>query len=314
MAKPPRPKKIRVKAEEITVEELQEGNRYGLRHATHYATIKENILNREREKLVNSIEDDVRDKIREELKADDYDEIRNETLARLEIEFSGEKEKQIRAEIRAEVCTDVPSDATRQRFSDYYRSSEKECLTMAEAASVQADNHEDAYRRKRRWQRPVRWISFFITLQCAVMIYLNWGPNPALWIQWAVFTVFAFLFWAFFTNNTGEIWKAHYNEVHRLRKVTSDYWELAEWAKRNQMVWSGVANSIKDLKAGLYKFKESKSELDSQFTPKSTIVQKARVEVTSQIMSEIDPDKIFRVEEVEEFEEKLAESKRLNSP
>jgi len=333
------------KIDDLTVREVNEAKGYGL-SLEQYVDLKEKFSSRQRDRLVEEVRDQAKKEAKSELRneissemrpnirIDVEKEMRPKLLAEIEKELRAklpdelrpklrgellpEVRKQVEAELGAQLRTEarteakqemareLPSAKDRRSFREFVREEEVDCLTQANAASFDADKAESALRWGRRLRVPMSFLLFIGLPIFGFFLHTRFGEGPGFW-TFLLPAIFAAVSFAIAVGTRQENLK---EAIQNNRKVASNYWVLAERAKKLRMVVGESAQTRDELRQEVNSYAQAKQGLDNTYFPAATSLTRARQEIREQLLSEVDPDKLFRVAtepEPEELDEAEAE-------
>jgi hypothetical protein len=300
---------------DLTLREVAEADSYGL-SPDKYDELRSKLEERLKKKVtpeVEKVKAEWIDHLRKEVTKELTPKIRVEVLAECRKQAETELRDGVWKELNANLNSRAPTPREREAFKEFVREAELDCLTQANAASGDSDRAALAYRWSRRVRLPFSWGLFLAAPVLAFFLHRSyeWGLG----------------FWAFILPLiAGAIGFAYYTserhdklEPHQalFGKVASDYWVLAERAKKLQLVTAHTALNRGELQTALTDFTAAKKELDDRYLPSARSLEKSRGEVRAQLLTEVDPEKVFRVasdtEAFDKLEEKSEEAEQQAS-
>lgn len=289
----------------LTLKEVEEAKTYGLSN-NQYVRIRETFEMRLRDKLRDLVKKEVYSSAEKELRKTIRQEVETEIRASFEEKLGTDLRAKVRAELEAEAQKLTPNQKERTTAKEFIREVELDSLTQAHAASGIADETEVYLASARKVRSPLFYaslISFIPTL-----LYLNmakgWDFSHA--NLWAAMGTMVVAFITICVSNDAAYTRAK-NVIDSHRKVSSDYWVLAEFAKKARMVETDAAASRSELANLTEKVSTLKANLDHHFHPSAVRVEKSRVAVKEQLITDMDPEKLLRVD-ASAFDEALEES------
>jgi hypothetical protein len=289
------------------------GKRFGLKHAAEVTASVRLDVERELRPKVSSelrpglredVEKEMRPKLTDKIRKELYEEIKTDLLpivtdelrpkirVEVEKEVSDATKDRALADAKAEIASAGPTPKERDAHRVFIREVELDSLASAKAASDFADTEDQAL----QWHRRVRQSAFFgllLTLApLAFHLYSahGWGLQSA-----AYFIPAALAFVTLWAKNSS-FYERVGRRVAEYRKYTAEYHILAERAKGLRLVDTETTRSRRELEGNTQSLVATKNQLDSRFLPSASLVQKARHEVRDQLISEMDPEKLLRVE------------------
>lgn len=96
-----------------------------------------------------------------------------------------------------------------------------------------------------------------------------------------------------FVKATAEGNSAVNNERAALRKTSSDYFGLAERAKKVRIVDLPTARTLYELQDLFMGLTRLKADADQRFHPSAKALSKARIDVRDQLVTEMDPERLI---------------------
>ena len=275
--------------EDLTVREVEEAESYGLT-LDQYLELKAKFnavaLQKTRDQVAKEYRDErLEQEIRPRLKT----EITNELRKSIEEEL-GEKMFQ---RARETLLADKSSPKERAAIRNFAREIEIDALTYARTASTVADRSEWALAWQMRFLRPLfhaLWLSFG---PIAYWIYSHHGLNFALF---AAVVIPWFLAFCVLGGFNSELRKAHNATITLSRKKASEYWRVAEQAKRLHMVDAHLDLSRREIREKLEHLVTHKESVDQDFTPDATTLDDSRKKIREMLLTESDTSDFLRVD------------------
>lgn len=269
------PLEMNTKKADMTVREVDEAAHYNLT-VNSYLELRQKIVSR--------------------LEAHLEKKLRNAYLPKVRVEIANE----LRAQITQEVQSDLLSESDRRSYREYLREAEMDALAAATAASSESEVWFRGQKRIRQFGLPMAFAWLFSTPIGAYYLYTKFGFTPGFFAFLAPFLVGAVATLVRLYDNLEE----SMTKGNLLRKQASEFLRLASVAKENRTLLVETKTTRKDLDQDLSHFRLMKSQLASEYRPNLANLAAARLVARDTLMSEMDPEKIFRVADprAEEFE------------
>lgn len=263
-----------------------------------------------RPKLATEIEKELRAKLPDELRPKLREELLPEVRKQVEAELGDNLRQEARTAVEQEIAKQIPTHKDRNAFREFVREEEVDCMTQANAASTDADTAESSLLWGRRLRVPFAYGLFVALPVLAFVLYQRFDLQPGFW-AFLVPAVFAAIVFAATLSDRQERFS---KRVVENRKIASDYWVLAEQAKKLRIITSDYAQTRGELQQELAQFTAAKRQLDDHYYPAAKSLELSRTEVRNRLMSDVDPDKLLRIAtdpdpEEPEIEEPLAQKR-----
>lgn len=269
-------------------------------------TIRADVEKEMRPKLLGEVEKELRAKLPDELKPKLREEVLPDVRKQVGAELGEKTRTAIRADLEREYAERVPNTKDRAAFKEFIREAEIDCLTQGTAASNDFEKAEASLLWSRRVRLPFACLLFIGLPILGFFLYQGFATGPGFW----TFLIAAIGAAIAFAVNLSARHERLIESIKHNKKVSSDYWVLAEAAKRFRVVTAECSQKKGELDEALTNFTRSKRELDDRYWPNARALETARGEVRSQLMSEVDPDRLLRVADsnIQAFEELEAEA------
>lgn len=300
---------------DLTLREVQEADSYGL-SPDKYDELRTKLEERLKKKVtpeVEALKEAHLKAIRQEVTKELTPKIRVEVLAECKKQAETDLRDGVWKELNATLNSRAPTPREREAFKVFVREAEMDCLTQANAASADGDRAVSAYRWNRRIRIPFAWGLSLAAPILAFFLHQRYEWGLGFW-AFLVPLIAGALGFAYYTNERDD--KLAPRQA-LFGKVASDYWILAERAKKLQLVTAQTALNRGELQKSLDEFTSAKKELDDRYLPSARNLEKSRGEVRAQLLSEVDPEKVFRIasdtEAFDNLEEKSEEAEQQAS-
>lgn len=284
----------------LTLKEVEEAKSYGL-SSSAYDELREKFEMRLRDKLRDLVKKEVYASAEKELRVKLRVEVEEEIREQVKKKFENEERAKLEAKIRSEADSQVPDPKDLSAYREFTRDVELDCLAQAHAASDMADTQELGWNSSRRWKGALSWLLFLSQPAAWIASYRfteSWGVVSAVATAWLTMAIV----WAVVASNKH---KEMAREVGNLRKTSSDYWKLAETAKKVRIVDLPTGDTRAELRAMLSNLAREKQTQDDRFHPSAKTVTKARVAVKEELVEEMDPERLFEPAEESEVERRV---------
>jgi hypothetical protein len=262
-----------------------------------------------RAKLTPEIRAKLKSDAWKDLVAEAKAELRKEVAEDLRKELTEEKRAAMRNEaiekVRAEMAEVPPTEHDRECVRDYLRSVEVDCMTLADAASKDAEGH--ARKLSRIWWTqglPAR-LMVLGAIPALVTAYSQHGSDLTFWAIAAVY----FLTMIMITPWASSVWV---DLQERRRETSSEYSRLADRVHRVRAINVDTETSRKNLFYVVGEIRDAKVEIDRKYWPDTRQIRLSRGEIHQDILTRDNPAEALRIAEgdIEEnekadFDEKL---------
>lgn len=306
---------------DLTLREAKEAKGYKL-SAEDYAELKNQFLVRFRQQYHDELWEDAKTEAKDELRAEIAKEVSKglsdalrprlkeemlpELRTQIETELSQKNRAEVRKELAEEFLAQVPTDRQRAAFREYVREAELDCLTQAHASALDGERVAADLKWSRNTRLPFAYALFLALPILAFVLYQHYLTSAGFW----AFLVPAVIAAIAFAGHLSDRHTRLSSLVRSHERATSEYRVSADEAKRLRIVTADSASTRAELRDGLNSFLNGKRNLDKEHRPNIVALEKARIDIRNQLMSEVDPDKILRIENteaIEDFDDKLAQ-------
>ena len=294
--------------EDLTLREVEEAEQYGL-NPDQYDELKDIFTQRAkdavrpvvavevekeiRNKVVNKLREEILEELPKELEPKIAEDLRPKIRVEVEEELGEKFRAQARDAVKQEEASRAATPRERRAFRDFVREVEVDCLTNAHTASNSADKEERMWLIMRTLRRPIFLVLLLSGAPGAFGIYHYFSGNPyalvALMLPWLIATI-----WLGSANSNRQTLVE--KEVAGQRKMASDYWIIAEQAKRLRMVDAEMATTRGELQTKLDTLSGRKDRIDSSFMPSASTLDESRKKIRDQLIGDSNTEQFLRVE------------------
>jgi hypothetical protein len=260
-----------------------------------------------RDGVLSTVEAELRNKLPKELRPKIEEELRPKVEAAILPDLRKKAEADLRdkllgevREVEKEVAGKVPSVRDREAFRDFIREVEIDCMTQADSASNDSDSAASTLNWRRRLRAPLSWGLLLAVPVLGFFLHRQFGAGLGFWAFLLPIVAAA----TGFASMTRKRIRSAAQSMDSHCRIASDYWVMTERAKRLRIVTTECAQTRGSLWSALNEFAQEKKALDDRYWPSARSFEKSRAEIRTQLLSEIDPDKLLRIADtrVEEFE------------
>jgi hypothetical protein len=296
----------------LTVRECEEASQYKL-NRIDYVELRKRFRDRLREALTKEITPQLETNLRksqqfrenimalerEELRKQLRPEIEKDLLPQLRTRVESELGAKAREEAIAKLRAEKPDAECKSTYSIYLREIETEAQTLAETASGYGDCLQNKFKLNKRIRQPVAvasWLGFLPML--AIMMSLGVGASS--FTFWSILLpMVAFAIWM--TTKYVAISDSLKQSISSERKVSSNYLQVVDMARRMRMAIVPNAQSVAEISEAIKRVANQKEELDAKFFPATKDLNENRKKVRVRVLDDLDPMDVLDAVESERF-------------
>jgi hypothetical protein len=277
-----------------------------------------------RKKCVRDLEDEIKEKLkkdpdiiqkirietREVIQKEEYKKITQEVTEKLSKDLAPKLRKEVRHDFMRELSVQHPNIQERANFVELMHDNEVECTALHDVIMKDADN----VKTSQQWQ----WVLNGIVITSVVVTILGLIIGSGWYFQnimtaetWMIY-FFVSMFLLIFSTIC--VWTALPEssklgaKAYKLREYSSDYLTLAGEIKRQRMMTAAGAETKKQLNEAVEAIYKQKNNIDSKVYPDANTLNQARARVKTDLLNDYDPVKTLRVEDIKDFDTRLAEA------
>lgn len=243
-----------------------------------------------RPKITADVEASLRTKLQDELRPKIREGLLVEVRKQVEADLTTNLRATLRVELQREAEAEVPTVRERDLFRRFVRSEEEDCRIQARAASADAARSARNFAWGRWFFLPTALLMLAALPVLGYFLYMRFADGAGFWtiLCSAIFVAFSLLI----ATMTRQKRLKEHDDAHR--KIASDYWILAERAKKLRMIDSALVGTRQGVQAELDSYQRAKQQVDDRYLPDARSLDTARVAVRSLAIQEEGEQEIDR--------------------
>jgi len=252
----------------------------------------------------------LRSELRQELEEKERKVLVNKLKKEVKQEITPDIRKEVKDDFMKKLAREHPNVQERSNFVALLHDLEVECLAVGETAMRTADNLEGWIGLRKLYNFIVMFFAPITMLSIIGMV--AWKISPMMttdnWIIYAASSFIMFFLSMFAFNQIMFNLSNFQSKIDAMRENASTYANLADDIKRHRLMTVVSAESKSELSKAIDDIYERKRLLDSLVHPDPDKLSENKVRIKSNMLNDYDPMKTLRVEEIKDFDSRLAEA------